>query len=278
MNNEDSAVTSIIVPDSHHYEVIIDHCLTNTDSISACDESRVEKKGYEKEGKVKGMGETHFSKIHGSNQVVDLSITANNKEPNEGKLIHKPREEGEIVKHKLEGINPLIFHDDPMISNDGILQEDKVEKSDLQDDEERLKGEAQLSKDDWRYEHNSDLLFPTMLFQIYGHEKIVEGNDIGANVMLRSTSQQIGSLHDDTGDGTSDLHKVHGPRLWGDLVEGHAVEEGVFPNDNNYFQISRNFRTTAYGKPYNVSLDHDKSLWHHYLSLPCAGDHNFANE
>ncbi|KAH9328911.1 hypothetical protein KI387_001019, partial [Taxus chinensis] len=43
-------------------------------------------------------------------------------------LKHKPREEKEIMKHELEGINALIFNDDSFISNDGMLQENKEEK------------------------------------------------------------------------------------------------------------------------------------------------------
>ncbi|KAH9332123.1 hypothetical protein KI387_043704 [Taxus chinensis] len=73
-------------------------------------------------------------------------MTTINKEPKDKGWVHEPREEGEIMKHKLEGINPLIFHDDSMISNEGMLQEEREEKSDLQDGEERLKGEAQIVK------------------------------------------------------------------------------------------------------------------------------------
>ncbi|KAH9293819.1 hypothetical protein KI387_040979 [Taxus chinensis] len=259
MKNEDSTLTSIIVPESQHVEVIVDHCLINTANISACVDSKIGKEDGEQVGKEKGMIGNHFSKRHDNNQLVGLFRTTINKEPKDKGWVHEPREEGEIMKHKLEGINPLIFHDDSMISNEGMLQEEKEEKSDLQDGEERLKGEAQLSKDDRRYEHDSDLLLPTMLFQIYGHEKIVERDDLGANVMLRSTSRQIGSLHDDTGDGTSDLHRVHGPRLLSDLVGCHVDEEVAFSDDYNHFQIAGIFRTAVTKKQRGDGLDLGKS-------------------
>ncbi|KAH9329812.1 hypothetical protein KI387_001920 [Taxus chinensis] len=68
MQDEDLALNPIIVPDSHHYELIINHYLVNTDKISTCDESRVEKEAKE-------MVRTHFSKRHDNSQLAGLLMT-----------------------------------------------------------------------------------------------------------------------------------------------------------------------------------------------------------
>ncbi|KAH9292178.1 hypothetical protein KI387_042637, partial [Taxus chinensis] len=84
MKDEDSALDPIIVPNRHHYEVIVHHCLTNTDNISACVDSRIEKEDGEQVGEEKGMIGNHFSKRRVNNQLAGLFRTAAPKSQVEG--------------------------------------------------------------------------------------------------------------------------------------------------------------------------------------------------
>ncbi|KAH9308346.1 hypothetical protein KI387_036257, partial [Taxus chinensis] len=54
MKDEDLVLTPIIVPESQHDEVITNHCLANTDNMSTCVESRIEREDDEQIGAVKG--------------------------------------------------------------------------------------------------------------------------------------------------------------------------------------------------------------------------------
>ncbi|KAH9329869.1 hypothetical protein KI387_001977, partial [Taxus chinensis] len=107
MKEGELALTTIIVLESQHHEVIIDHCLVNIDDISTCDEPRVENKNEEQEGEEKGMVGNQFPNRHDDNKLAGLFRTAVPKEHNDDGLdisksyddIPNTHEQGMAVVH-----------------------------------------------------------------------------------------------------------------------------------------------------------------------------------